>query len=41
MTSSETLAERIRKLLAWRKGVRVKKMFGIGLLLNGNLCLGV
>jgi hypothetical protein len=35
------LAERIRQHLSRRKGVREKKMFGVGFLLNGNLCLGV
>jgi hypothetical protein len=38
MASSETLAERIRQQLARRKGVREKKMFGVGFLLYGNLC---
>jgi hypothetical protein len=37
----EALAARIRQRLARRKGIREKKMFGIGFLLNGNLCLGV
>jgi hypothetical protein len=41
VTSNKTLAERIRQKLARRKGVREKKMFGVGFLLNGNLCLGV
>ena len=41
MTFNQALAERIRQRLAQREGVREKKMFGIGFLLNGNLCLGV
>jgi TfoX/Sxy family transcriptional regulator of competence genes len=42
MADSEALAERNRKSLARRKGVREKKMFGgIGFLLNGNLLVGV
>jgi hypothetical protein len=41
MASSGILAERIRQRLAGRKGVREKNMFGVGFLLNGNLCLGV
>jgi hypothetical protein len=35
MAVEETLAERIRQILARRKGVREKKMFGVGFLLNG------
>jgi TfoX N-terminal domain len=41
MAVNNALAERIRQKLARRKGVNEKKMFGIGFLLNGNLCLGV
>jgi TfoX/Sxy family transcriptional regulator of competence genes len=42
MAFSEALAERIRHLLARRKGIEEKRMFGgIGFLLNGNLLVGV
>ena len=42
MAFDETLAERIRKALARKKGITEKKMFGgIGFLLNGNMCVGV
>jgi TfoX/Sxy family transcriptional regulator of competence genes len=42
MAFDETLAERIRKALARKKGVIEKKMFGgVGFLLNGNMCVGV
>jgi TfoX/Sxy family transcriptional regulator of competence genes len=42
MAFSEPLAQRIRQLLARRKNVEEKKMFGgIGFLLNGNLLVGV
>ena len=42
MAFSEPLAERIRHLLARRKHVEEKGMFGgIGFLLNGNLLVGV
>ena len=42
MAFDEALAERIRHLLARRKNVEEKKMFGgIGFLLNGNLLVGV
>ena len=42
MAFSEELAERIRHLLARRKHVEEKRMFGgIGFLLNGNLLVGV
>jgi TfoX/Sxy family transcriptional regulator of competence genes len=38
----ESLASRIRALLARRKGVAEKKMFGgLGFLLNGNILVGV
>jgi hypothetical protein len=42
MAFSEPLAERIRQLMARRKHVEEKRMFGgIGFLLNGNLLVGV
>ena len=42
MAFDEALAERIRHLLARRKHVEEKRMFGgIGFLLNGNLLVGV
>ena len=42
MAFNEALAERIRHLLARRKNVEEKKMFGgIGFLPNGNLLIGV
>jgi TfoX/Sxy family transcriptional regulator of competence genes len=42
MAFSEPLAERIRHLLARRKHVEEKKMFGgVGFLLNGHLLVGV
>ena len=42
MAFSEALAERVRHLLARRKNVEEKKMFGgIGFLLNGNMLVGV
>jgi TfoX/Sxy family transcriptional regulator of competence genes len=42
MAYSESLARRIRHLLAHRRGITEKKMFGgIGFLLNGNMCVGV
>ncbi|MCE9526447.1 MAG: TfoX/Sxy family protein [Planctomycetales bacterium] len=42
MAFSESLAERIRSVLAGKRGVAEKKMFGgIGFLLNGNLLVGV
>jgi hypothetical protein len=38
----ESLASRIRAVLARRKGVAEKKMFGgLGFLLNGNILVGV
>jgi hypothetical protein len=37
----ESLAARIRKLMARRKGVREKRMFGVAFLFNGNLLVGV
>jgi hypothetical protein len=42
MAFDESLAERIRQQLTWRKNLEEKKMFGgIGFLLNGNLLVGV
>jgi hypothetical protein len=42
MAFDETLAARIRTLLARRKGVTEKRMFGgLAFLLRGNLCLGI
>ena len=42
MAFNEALAERIRRILARRKHVEEKKLFGgIGFLLNGNLLVGV
>jgi hypothetical protein len=42
MAFDEALAGRIRKILARRKGVAEKKMFGcVGFLLAGNMCCGV
>src|SRR5437588_10523587 len=42
MAFDATLAERIRTVLARKKGKEEKKMFGgIGFLLNGNMCVGV
>lgn len=42
MAYDETLAARIRKALARRKGITEVKMFGgLGFLLNGNMCVGV
>jgi TfoX/Sxy family transcriptional regulator of competence genes len=42
MAYNEVLAERIRKLLARRKGLAERKMFGgIAFMLNGNMCCGV
>lgn len=42
MAYDETLAEQIRRRLARRKNVEMKKMFGgIGFPLNGNMCVGV
>jgi TfoX/Sxy family transcriptional regulator of competence genes len=42
MAFSESLAGRIRSLLARRKNVEEKKMFGgVGFLLDGNLLVGV
>jgi TfoX/Sxy family transcriptional regulator of competence genes len=42
MAFDESLASRIRAVLARRKGVAEKKMFGgLGFLLNGNILVGV
>src|ERR1700682_6344527 len=42
MAYDESLAGRIRKALARKKGIEEKKMFGgIGFLLNGNMLVGV
>jgi TfoX/Sxy family transcriptional regulator of competence genes len=42
MVFNESLAERVRHLLARRKNIEEKKMFGgVGFLLNGNLLVGV
>ena len=42
MAFDEALTQRIRHLLARRKNVEEKKMFGgVGFLLNGNLLVGV
>ena len=42
MTYSQSLADRIRRVLGGRKGIVCKQMFGgIGFLLDGNLLVGV
>jgi TfoX/Sxy family transcriptional regulator of competence genes len=42
MPFDESLAARIRKVLARKRGIEEKKMFGgVGFLLNGNLLVGV
>ena len=42
MPYDEALAERVRPLLARKRGFEQKKMFGgIGYLLYGNMCVGV
>jgi TfoX/Sxy family transcriptional regulator of competence genes len=42
MPFDESLAERVRKNLARKKGIEKKKMFGgVGFLLNGNMLVGV
>jgi TfoX/Sxy family transcriptional regulator of competence genes len=39
---SESLAQRIRELLARKRGIEEKKMFGgVGFLLQGNMLVGV
>ena len=42
MAYNEDVAERLRKVLARRKGVSERKMFGgLAFLMNGNMCCGV
>ena len=42
MAYDEKLAGRVRKLLAKRKAIAEKKMFGgVAFLLNGNMCCGI
>ncbi len=42
MAYDETLAERVRKSLARRPGLKEKKMFGgLCFLVNGNMCCGI
>ena len=42
MAYDEKLAGRVRKLLAKRKAIAEKKMFGgVAFLLNGNMCVGL
>ncbi len=42
MPYSESLASRIRDLLAGRRGITEKKMFGgVGFLLHGNMTVGI
>src|SRR5258708_17128216 len=42
MAYEEKLAGRVRKLLAKRKAIAEKKMFGgVAFLLNGNMCCGI
>jgi TfoX/Sxy family transcriptional regulator of competence genes len=42
MAFDETLAARVRPVIAGRKGFSEKKMFGgMGYLLHGNMCVGV
>jgi TfoX/Sxy family transcriptional regulator of competence genes len=42
MAYSESLALRIRQVLAGRRGITEKKMFGgVGFLLSGNMCVGI
>ena len=42
MAYSESLAERIRGIVARRRGIAEKKMFGgVCFLLHGNMCVGV
>jgi hypothetical protein len=42
MAYSESLAARIRPIVARQRGIAEKKMFGgVGFLLNGNMCVGV
>jgi TfoX/Sxy family transcriptional regulator of competence genes len=42
MAYSQSLADRMRRILGRQRGIIEKKMFGgVGLLLNGNMCVGV
>ena len=42
MAYSETLAQRIRSVLADQPGTRERKMFGgVAFMVNGNMCCGV
>lgn len=42
MAYNEAVAARVRRVLARRKGITEKKMFGgLSFLLNGNMCCGV
>ncbi len=42
MAYDESLAARVRKVVARRRNVTEKKMFGgVGFMLNGNMCVGV
>ena len=42
MAYSESLARRIRHVIAGQRGITEKRMFGgIGFMLNGNMCVGV
>jgi TfoX/Sxy family transcriptional regulator of competence genes len=42
MVYNEQLADKIRKLVARRRGISEKKMFaGVAFLLNGRMCFGV
>lgn len=42
MAYDESLTARVRKVLARRKNLTEKKMFGgIGFMMNGNMCVGV
>jgi TfoX/Sxy family transcriptional regulator of competence genes len=42
MAYDESLADRVRPMIARERGVSEKKMFGgIGFLLGGNMCVGV
>jgi TfoX/Sxy family transcriptional regulator of competence genes len=42
MAYSETLAERVRKILTKQSGIRERKMFGgLCFTLNGNMCCGI
>ena len=42
MAYNQDVAERVRKVIARRKGVYERKMFGgLAFLMNGNMCCGV